>query len=162
MIFPKTSTISKCKRTSARLRRIFCTPPGWILSLCGEFPDQASGPTSARATILREMFSKTKAHVVKFVEEAVADGAQVIQQQGDAGLDRTSKSFGNRMAHYSNMWTFAIEHSGEHYGQLVVYFARITWCGRIRDAEEGAKLLSCVDFLHAGSYWRTLSKAGIA
>ena len=65
---------------------------------------------------------KTKADVVKFVQEAVADGAQVIQQQGDAGLDKTSKFFGNRMSHNSNIWTFAIEHSGEHYGQLVVYY----------------------------------------
>src|ERR1700757_1819389 len=65
---------------------------------------------------------KTKADVVKFVQEAVADGAQVIQQQGDAGLDNTTKFFGNRMAHNSSIWTFAIEHSGEHYGQLVVYY----------------------------------------
>jgi uncharacterized damage-inducible protein DinB len=69
----------------------------------------------------REQF-KTKADVVKFVEEAVADGAKVIQQQGDAGLDKTTKFFGNRMAHNSTIWTFAIEHSGEHYGQLVVYY----------------------------------------
>ena len=69
----------------------------------------------------RDQF-KTKADVVKFVQEAVADGAQVIQQQGDAGLDKTSKFFGNRMAHNSTIWTFAIEHSGEHYGQLVVYY----------------------------------------
>lgn len=46
----------------------------------------------------------------------------MIQQQGDAGLDRTSKFFGNRLAHNSYIWTFAIEHSGEHYGQLVVYY----------------------------------------
>src|SRR5437868_12918036 len=65
---------------------------------------------------------KTKADVVKFVQEAVADGAQVIQQQGDAGLDHTSKFFGNRLAHNSSIWMFAIEHSGEHYGQLVVYY----------------------------------------
>ena len=65
---------------------------------------------------------KTKADVVKFVQEAVADGAQVIQQQGDAGLDKTSKFFGGRLAHNSSIWTFAIEHSGEHYGQLVVYY----------------------------------------
>ena len=65
---------------------------------------------------------KTKADVVKFVEQAVADGAQVIQQQGDAGLDKTSKFFGNRLTHNSSIWTFAIEHSGEHYGQLVVYY----------------------------------------
>jgi uncharacterized damage-inducible protein DinB len=65
---------------------------------------------------------KTKADVVKFVQEAVADGARVIQQQGDAGLDNTSKFFGNRLAHNSAIWMFAIEHSGEHYGQLVVYY----------------------------------------
>ena len=69
----------------------------------------------------RDMF-KTKADVVKFVQEAVADGAQVIQQQGDAGLDKTSRFFGNRLAHNSSIWMFAIEHSGEHYGQLVVYY----------------------------------------
>ena len=60
--------------------------------------------------------------MVKFVPEAVADGAQVIQHQGDAGLDNTSKFLGNRLAHNSYIWTFAIEHSGEHYGQLVVYY----------------------------------------
>jgi uncharacterized damage-inducible protein DinB len=65
---------------------------------------------------------KTKADVVKFVQEAVADGANVIQQQGDARLDKTSKFFGNRLAHNSSIWTFAIEHSAEHYGQLVVYY----------------------------------------
>ena len=69
----------------------------------------------------RDVF-KTKADVVKFVQGAVANGAQVIQQQGDAGLDKTSKFFGNRLLHNSTIWTFAIEHSGEHYGQLVVYY----------------------------------------
>jgi tetratricopeptide (TPR) repeat protein len=69
----------------------------------------------------RDIF-KTKADVVKFVQEAVADGARVIQQQRDAGLDNTSKFLGNRLAHNSSIWTFAIEHSGEHYGQLVVYY----------------------------------------
>jgi hypothetical protein len=69
----------------------------------------------------RDVF-KTKADVVKFVQQAVADGARVIQQQGDAGLDNTSQFFGNRLAHNSSIWTFAIEHSGEHYGQLVVCY----------------------------------------
>jgi len=69
----------------------------------------------------RDQF-KTKAEIVKFVQEAVADGAKVIQQQGDAGLDSTTKFFGNRLAHNSSIWTFAIEHSAEHYGQLVVYY----------------------------------------
>ncbi len=65
---------------------------------------------------------KTKADIVKFVQDAVAAGAKVIQQQGDAGLDNTTKFFGNRLAHNSSIWMFAIEHSGEHYGQLVVYY----------------------------------------
>ncbi|HMK21124.1 MAG TPA: DinB family protein [Terriglobales bacterium] len=69
----------------------------------------------------RDLF-KTKVDIVKFVQEAVADGAKVIQQQGDEGLDKTTKFFGNRLAHNSSIWTFAIEHSGEHYGQLVVYY----------------------------------------
>ena len=68
----------------------------------------------------RDVF-KTKADVVKFVQQAVADGAAVIQQQGDAGLDKTTK-WGKRLAHNSYLWTFAIEHSGEHYGQLAVYY----------------------------------------
>lgn len=68
----------------------------------------------------REMF-KTKADVVKFVQGAVAAGADVIQQQGDAGLDKTTK-WGKRMVHNSFIWSFAVEHSGEHYGQLVVYY----------------------------------------
>jgi hypothetical protein len=69
----------------------------------------------------RDVF-KTKADVVKFVQQVVADGANVIQEQGDVGLDKTSKFFGNRLAHNSAIWMFAIEHSGEHYGQLVVYY----------------------------------------
>src|ERR1700720_4523756 len=76
-------------------------------------PDFGEGDNPSRDAF------KTKADVVKSVQEAVADGAQVIQQQGDAGLDKTSMFFGNRLAH---IWTFAIEHSGEHYGQLVVYY----------------------------------------
>jgi hypothetical protein len=59
---------------------------------------------------------------VKFLQQAAADGAKGIQQQGDAGLDNTSKFFGNRLAHNSTIWMFAIEHSAEHYGQLVVYY----------------------------------------
>ena len=60
----------------------------------------------------RQMF-KTKADVVKFVQQAVADGASVIQQQGDGGLDKTTQ-WGKRFVHNSYLWMFAIEHSGEH------------------------------------------------
>ena len=68
---------------------------------------------------------KTKADVVKLLERAVADGAKVIQEQGDAGLDRT-QSFGwetgRHVVHNSYIWLTGIEHSTEHFGQLVVYY----------------------------------------
>jgi uncharacterized damage-inducible protein DinB len=66
---------------------------------------------------------KTKADVVNLIQQAVADGSKMIQQQGDAGLDKTTKfPFGNRLVHNSYNWMFVIEDSGEHYGQLVVYY----------------------------------------
>jgi hypothetical protein len=59
---------------------------------------------------------KTKAEVVKLMPQAVADGANLIRQQGDAGLDKTTKfAWGNRLVHNSYTWTVAIEHSAEHY-----------------------------------------------
>ena len=66
---------------------------------------------------------KTKPDVVKLIQQAVADGAKLIEQSGDDGLDKTMKMpWGTSLAHASYMWTFALEHSGEHYGQLVVYY----------------------------------------
>ena len=61
--------------------------------------------------------------MVKLIQQAVADGAKLIQEQGDAGLDKTMKmAWGNRLVHNSYIWMNAIEHSAEHYGQLVVYY----------------------------------------
>lgn len=68
---------------------------------------------------------KTKADVVKLLEQAVADGAAVIKQQGDAGLDKTTPfgwETGRHVVHNSYIWITAIEHSTEHFGQLVVYY----------------------------------------
>jgi len=78
-------------------------------------PDFGQGDNPSRDAF------KTKADVVKFVQQAVVDGADVIKQQGDAGLDKTTP-WGKRLRHNSYLWTFAIEHSAEHYGQLVVYY----------------------------------------
>lgn len=68
---------------------------------------------------------KTKAEVVKLIEQAVADGATVIAQQGDAGLDKTQQfgwETGKHVVHNSYLWMAGIEHSTEHFGQLVVYY----------------------------------------
>jgi uncharacterized damage-inducible protein DinB len=68
---------------------------------------------------------KTKADVVKLLRQAVADGANVIQQQGDAGLERSMPfawQTGKHVVHISYIWLTAIEHSTEHFGQLIVYY----------------------------------------
>jgi len=68
---------------------------------------------------------KTKADIVNLLEQAVADGAAVIKQQGDAGLDRTQPfgwETGRHVVHNSYIWMAGIEHSTEHLGQLVVYY----------------------------------------
>ena len=68
---------------------------------------------------------RTKAEVVKLIESAVADGAAVIRQQGDTGLDQTMPfgwETGRHVVHVSYIWLTAIEHSTEHFGQLVVYY----------------------------------------
>jgi len=66
---------------------------------------------------------KTKAAVVEFVKKAYADGANVIEQKGDKGLnDLVADPFTNQQERLSDMaWSF-LEHSGDHYGQLVVYY----------------------------------------
>ncbi len=66
---------------------------------------------------------KTKAQVVALIKQAASDGASVIKSQGDAGLNAVVKyPWANMMVHASDLWTGIIEHSGEHYGQLVVYY----------------------------------------
>jgi uncharacterized damage-inducible protein DinB len=66
---------------------------------------------------------KTKADVVAFVRKSVEDGAAAIKARGDKGMaewltDPESK----QQIQYSDMAYGLIEHSGEHYGQLVVYY----------------------------------------
>jgi uncharacterized damage-inducible protein DinB len=54
---------------------------------------------------------KTKAQIVDFIKKSVADGAAAIKAGGDAGALQNLE-----------MWVGYIEHSGEHYGQLVAYY----------------------------------------
>ncbi len=66
---------------------------------------------------------KTKADVVALLKKSMEDGAALIKEKGDAGLNQPVKfPFGNRMVTASFCWLEAAEHSGEHYGQLVVYY----------------------------------------
>jgi uncharacterized damage-inducible protein DinB len=65
----------------------------------------------------------TKAAVVEYVKKSYAEGAALIKAKGDAGLnDQFVDPFANQMTRFSDFaWGF-VEHSGEHYGQLVVYY----------------------------------------
>src|SRR5689334_11084802 len=72
----------------------------------------------------REVY-KTKADVVKLLEQAVGEGAAMIRQQGDAGLERPMDfgwETGRHVSRVSYVWMSGIEHSAEHLGQLVVYY----------------------------------------
>jgi uncharacterized damage-inducible protein DinB len=65
---------------------------------------------------------KTKAQVVAFIKKAVADGAAQIKLQGDAGAQRSVTDWNKKVEPESDLVYGVIEHSGEHYGQLVVYY----------------------------------------
>jgi uncharacterized damage-inducible protein DinB len=70
----------------------------------------------------RDLF-KTKADIVAYVKKAFADGAAAIQAKGDKGMsDLLVDSFAHEQVRVSDMAYGFIEHSGEHYGQLAVYY----------------------------------------
>jgi len=65
---------------------------------------------------------KTRAQIVAFVKQCVADGAAEIKKKGDKGL---TEAVDDGSPHLDRLYDLAyglIEHSGEHYGQLVVYY----------------------------------------
>ena len=69
----------------------------------------------------REQY-KTKADIVAFVKKSFADGAAAIQSKGEKGLMREVVYTPDQKARVLDIAYGLIEHSGEHYGQLVVYY----------------------------------------
>lgn len=66
---------------------------------------------------------KTKAEVVAFVKKAFADGAAAIKAKGDKGMsDLIVDPFEHKQYRVYDAAYGFIEHSGEHYGQLAVYY----------------------------------------
>ncbi|MGH9741055.1 MAG: DinB family protein [Candidatus Acidiferrum sp.] len=65
---------------------------------------------------------QTKAQIVAFVKKCVEDGATVIKAKGDKGMHETVSDGGPRLVRLYDLAYGLIEHSGEHYGQLVVYY----------------------------------------
>jgi uncharacterized damage-inducible protein DinB len=71
---------------------------------------------------LRKKYT-TKEDIVKLLSQVAKSGQQLIKEQGDAGLTKEYKyPWGNAMVHGSFLWFGILEHTGEHYGQLVVYY----------------------------------------
>ena len=66
---------------------------------------------------------KTKADVVAYVKKSMEDGAAAIKAKGDTGMGGMMVDpFDNRQVRVFD-WAYGfIEHMGEHYGQLAVYY----------------------------------------
>lgn len=66
---------------------------------------------------------KTKADVVAFVKKSFADGAAAIKSKGDKGLNDTIVDpYAHQQVRVIDYAYGFIEHCGEHYGQLAVYY----------------------------------------
>jgi uncharacterized damage-inducible protein DinB len=66
---------------------------------------------------------KTKAAVVAYLKQSFADGAAIIKSKGDTGMAQAAvDSESHEVMPLANLAYRLIEHSGEHYGQLVVYY----------------------------------------
>jgi len=66
---------------------------------------------------------KTKAAVTAFVKKSFENGAAAIKAKGDKGMsDLIVDAFANQQVRVSDMAWGLLEHSGEHYGQLVGYY----------------------------------------
>jgi uncharacterized damage-inducible protein DinB len=81
----------------------------------GEKPPAQEDPSRAKY--------KTKADVVAFVKKSFEDGAAAIKAKGDAGMaGMMVDPFEHQQVRVFE-WAYGfMEHCGEHYGQLVVYY----------------------------------------
>jgi uncharacterized damage-inducible protein DinB len=80
----------------------------------GKAPPAAEDPK-------REQY-KSKADIVAFVKKSFADGANAIQSKGEKGLTAEVVYTPEQKARVIDIAYGIIEHGGEHYGQLVVYY----------------------------------------
>jgi len=66
---------------------------------------------------------KSKQEVVAYLRESFSEGAAVIKQQGERGMTKiVVDSESKQSVPLSALAYELIEHSGEHYGQLAVYY----------------------------------------
>ncbi len=86
------------------------------------FTDTAAGKKARYGDDPKRDELKTKAQVVAFVKKCVQDGADLIKAKGDKGLNEQVDAGGPEKMRLYDLAYGLIEHSGEHYGQLVVYY----------------------------------------
>jgi uncharacterized damage-inducible protein DinB len=85
------------------------------------FTDTVMGRKPPAGDPKRDQY-KTKADIVAFVKKSFADGAAAIQSQAEKGMTTEFVYFPHQKARVLDIAYGIIEHSGEHYGQLVVYY----------------------------------------
>jgi DinB family protein len=89
------------------------------------FTDTAAGKKprpSSYADDPKDVGVKTRAELVAFVTKCVEDGAAEIKANGDKGLMETVDDGGPHLDRLYDLAYGLIQHSNEHYGQLVVYY----------------------------------------
>ncbi len=85
-------------------------------------PDVAAGRKTGAEDLPRSEYN-TKEKVVAEITKAVEDGAATIRKEGDRGIVRPVKSpFGGQPMALIAFAYEIVEHSGEHYGNLVTYY----------------------------------------
>jgi len=89
---------------------------------CYYFTNPAMGLKLPAAEDPKREQYKSKADIVAFVKKAFADGAAAIQSKGEKGLMAEVVYFPQQKSRIIDIAYGIIEHSGEHYGQLVVYY----------------------------------------
>jgi uncharacterized damage-inducible protein DinB len=87
------------------------------------FTDPATGQKPRYAEDPKRDSLKTKAQIVAFTKKSVEDGAAVIKSKGDKGMSESIADPETKQQEtIADLAYSIIEHSGEHYGQLVVYY----------------------------------------
>jgi len=85
-------------------------------------PAQKQKPRYADDPKPADLKINSKADLVAFVKQCVKDGADVIKAKGDKGMSESVNDGGPRLIRVSDLAYGLNEHSGEHYGNLVVYY----------------------------------------
>jgi uncharacterized damage-inducible protein DinB len=87
------------------------------------FTDAAQGQKPRYADDPSRENLKTKTQIVAMVKKSVDDGAALIKSKGDKGMSEIfTDPDSKQQIHISDLVYIINEHSGEHYGALVVYY----------------------------------------